>query len=260
LALFRVGVLIPVPVIVTCAFTVAVDAPGAYCTMIVQLPPGATTVPLAHVPPVMLNAGFAGTGTIAGAAVRVRFPFAVAELLTVIVAVSVAVLGVVGASVGVGAEMVTAAPCTVNATVLVFPMAVVERPTFLTPVVAVAAIARLAVTSVELTTVRLLVTRVTPAERPVTPLTPLRLVPVNVTGTVVFKNPEVGAIAVNAGPVTVNGRALLAAALPVTVTVTLCGAVVEAVVAIVKVAVADVALSTVKPLTVMPPFVTAIVV
>ena len=192
-----------------------------------------------------------------------RFPFAVAELLTVIVAVSVAVLGVVGASVGVGAEMVTAlAPCTVNATVLVFPMAVVERPTFLTPVVAVAAIARLAVTSVELTTVRLLVTRVTPAERPVTPLTPLRLVPVNVTGTVVFKNPEVGAIAVNAGPVTVNGRALRwrRRCSTVTVTVTLCGAVVEAVVAIVKVAVADVALSTVKPLTVMPPFVTAIVV
>jgi hypothetical protein len=228
--------------------------------MIVQLLFGGTTEVAVQVPPVIENVPpGVPTLTTAGAAVMVSDPFAVAELLTVIVAVSFTVLGVVGASVGVGAEMVTAAPCTVNAIVLVFPIGVV-RPRFLTPVVAVPAIARLAVTWDELTTFRLPLTRVTPAERPVTAVVPVRLVPVNVTGTVVFKSPAFGAIEVSVAPCTVNGRALLAAALPFTETVTLCGAVVEAFAAMVKVAVAVVELVTVKPLMVMPPFVTAMVV
>src|SRR5579871_4537795 len=133
----------PVPVIVTCAFAVGcVVAVGAtYCTVIVQLPPGATIEPLAQVPPMMLNVPPVPTGTSAGAAVRVRLKFAAAELETVMGAVSVPVLGVVGARVGVGAELVTSAPCTVNGIVLVFPIGV-ARPRFLTPSVAVPEIAR----------------------------------------------------------------------------------------------------------------------
>lgn len=151
------------------------------------------------------------------------------------------------------------APCTVNGIVLVVPIGVV-RPMFLIETVAVVEIARLAVTVVELTTVRLPVTRETPPPRPVTAVVPVRLVPVKVTGTVVPRSPVSGLIEVSVAPSTVKGTELLAAAAPATLTVTLWAAVVEAVAEMVKVALSDVGLATVTVLTVIPPPETATVV
>ena len=236
------------PVMVTCAVAVAVDAPGAYCTIIVQLPPAATTVAAVQVPPVIVNVPPAvPTLAIVGAAVMVRGSFAVAALVTVIVPVSVVVLGGVVASAGAGAEMVTAVPCTVNGMVLVAPIAVV-RPMLRIPNVAVAEIARLAVTVVELTTV--MADAVTPAPSPVIAVVPVRLAPVKVTGSAaVPRSPAFGLIDVSVAPSTVNGTVLLAPPGVVTVTVL---AVSAAVVEMVKVAFKVSALPKVTPLTVTP--------
>lgn len=151
------------------------------------------------------------------------------------------------------------APCTVNGIVLVFPIGVV-RPMFLIETVAVVEIARLAVTEVGLTTVRLPATRETPPPRPVTAVVPVRLAPVKVTATVVPRTPVSGAIEVSVAPDTVKGTELLAAAAPATLTVTLWAAVVEAVAEMVKVALSVVGLATDTPLTVIPPPETATVV
>ena len=131
----------PVPVMVTFAVAVAVDVPGAYCTMIVQVFPAATAVPEAQVPPVMEKAPPAApTLAIVGVAVKVSCaPLAV----TVIVPVLVAVVAGVVVSAGAGAAMV--APVTVKGSVLVAPIGVV-RPRLWIPNVAVAEIARLALT------------------------------------------------------------------------------------------------------------------
>ena len=76
----------------------------------------------------------------------------------------------------------------------------VVRPKFLIETVAVVEIARLAVTVVELTTVRLPATRETPAPRPFTAVVPVRLAPVKVTGTVVPRSPVLGLIEVSVAP------------------------------------------------------------
>jgi hypothetical protein len=159
----------------------------------------------------------------------------------------------------VGLMDANVAPCTVKGIVLVFPIGVV-RPMFLIETVAVVEIARLAVTVVELTTVRLPATRETPPPRPVTAVAPVRLVPVKVTGTVVPRTPVSGLIEVSVAPTTVKGTELLAAAAPATLTVTLWAVVVEAVAEMVKVAVSVVGLATDTPLMVIPPPETATVV
>lgn len=151
----------------------------------------------------------------------------------------------------VGLIAANVAPVTVKGIVLVVPIGVV-RPMLWIPTVAVVEIARLAVTSVGLTTVRLPATRVTPPPSPDNAVVPVRLAPVNVMGsTAVPRSPEFGAIEVSVGPWTVKGTVLLAAAAPATVTVTLCAPVV-AVAEMVKVAVSVVELVTVTPLTVTP--------
>ena len=261
LALVILAVAMPVPVMVTFAVAVAVGVvvDGVYCTMIVQLPPGATAAPLTQVPPVFAKVPPAApTFVTVGVAVRVRGPVAVAALVTVIVPVSTAVLAVVGASVGEGAEIATAAPVTVNGIVFVFPIGV-ARPRFRIPSVAPFGITRFAVTEVGLTTVRPVAVIPDPP-RPFTPVAPVRLVPVKVTGTVEPRAPEFGAIDVRVGPCTVNGSALLAAAAPATLTVTLWAAVVEALAEMVKFAVAVVGLVTFTALTVIPKPETATVV
>lgn len=150
-----------------------------------------------------------------------------------------------------------------NGKVLVVPIGVVT-PMFLIPVVAVLATLRVAVIVVEFTTVKVPGPSVTPPPRPVSPVAPVRFAPVMVTATAAVPVAgcvaEFGLSAVSVGPCTVNGTALLAAAAPATVTVTLWAAVVEAPAEMVKVAVNVVELVTVTPLTVMPPPETATVV
>ena len=132
----------PVPVMVTFAVAVAVDAPGAYCTRIVQVFPAATAAPETQVPPVVMEKvpPAVPTLTIAGLALKVSCaPLAV----TVIVPVLVAVVAGVVVSTGAGAEMV--APVTVKGSVLVVPIGVV-RPRLWIHSVAPAEIARVALT------------------------------------------------------------------------------------------------------------------
>ena len=95
---------------VTCANDVVVPD-GAYCTIIVHVPAGATTVPFAQVPPVIEKAPRPMTFVTMGAAVSVNEPaFApVAVLVTVIVPVFVVVVAGVVVNDGVGAEMLTVA-------------------------------------------------------------------------------------------------------------------------------------------------------
>jgi hypothetical protein len=135
---------------------------------------------------------------------------------------------------------------------------------FLIPVVAVLATLRVAVIVVEFTTVKVPGASDTPPPRPVSPVAPVRFAPVRVTATATVPVAgcvaEFGLIAVSLAPCTVKGTALLAAAAPATVTVTLWAAVVEAPAEMVKVAVNVVELVTVTPLTVMPPPETATVV
>jgi hypothetical protein len=140
--------------------------------------------------------------------------------LLVNVTVPVPVMAPVGnviVSRGVG-EMLTAS-CTVNVTVLVFPLGVASR-IVLGPTGAAAAMAKVAVTVVELTTVKLLTVMLAP--KPVTPVAPVRFEPVKVTLTLVPCTPVLGATDVSAGAVaaavTVNVTALLPPPDVVTVT------------------------------------------
>ena len=133
----------PVPAMVTFAVAVAVAVPvvgGAYCTMIVQVFPAATAAPETQVPPVMENVPPA----VPTLAIVVALKVSCAPLaVTVIVPVLVAVVAGVVVSAGAGAEMV--APVTVKGSALVAPIGVV-RPRLWIPSVAVAEIARLALT------------------------------------------------------------------------------------------------------------------
>lgn len=113
------GVASPVPVTVTLADAAVADPPGAYCTRMVQVfpvVPGFRTVPDAQVPPVIENVPLAGPVTLVmvGAAVNVNAcaPAPAAVFVTVIVPFLVVVPPEFSA--GVGAEMVSVAPVTVN--------------------------------------------------------------------------------------------------------------------------------------------------
>jgi len=105
---------------------------GVYVTMIVQLPPGAITVPLAQVPPAVIENVPVPAPVLApsvGAAVSVTGPalVPVAVLLTVIVPGLAVVLPGVVVSAGVGALKATVPLSTVKVTpvVLAVPFAVV---------------------------------------------------------------------------------------------------------------------------------------
>jgi hypothetical protein len=143
------------------------------------------------------------------------------------------------------------APVTVKGIVFVVPIGVV-RPMLWIPTVAVVEIARLAVTVVSLTTFRVPATSVTPVPSPVKPVVPFRLDPANITGsTAVPRSPVFGLIEVSVGPCTVKGTVLLVP--PTVVTLTALGAVSAAVVEMVKVALMVSGLTTLRPLTVIPP-------
>lgn len=104
--------------------------------------------------------------------------------------------GVIDVSVGL------AGVTTVNVTVLVVPSAAVVTLTFLALRVAEDVTVNVAVTVVSLTTVRSL--EVTPEPEIVMAVAPVRPLPVRVTGTLVPRAPELGAIEVSTGPNTVN--------------------------------------------------------
>ena len=251
-----VTVAVPVPVTLTLAVAVAVDVPGAYCTIIVQLVPGFTPKPDTQVPPVRIEKVPPAPPTLAtvGLAVRVRGAVAVAAFVTVNVPVFVTVVpGVVVNGEGVGAAIATVAPVTVNGIVFVFPIGV-ARPMLMIPGVAPLAIARVAVTVLELTTVRVPATTETPVPPiPFNPVVPVRLAPVKVTGSVaVPRTPVFGAIEVSDAPCTVNATVLLAARAPATLTVTVLAPSVAPAV-MVNVAESVVELVTVTPLTMIPP-------
>jgi len=249
---FCVAVATPVSAMVTCAVEVSDPVVGGtYCTTIVQLAPGLSTVPDAQVPPVIVNAPVPVTLLTAGAAVSVSGPaFApVAEFLRVTVPVFVVPLAGVVVKAGAGPVNAGVPPVTVKGRVLLVPPGVV-RPRFLIPSGAAREMFRVACTDVGEITVRL-VTGIS-APIPVTANVPVRLVPVNVTVTLVPRAPDVGLIDVSVGgggAVIVNVTGLLTP--PGVETVTFLAPRV-AKLAMAKVAVTLVSLTTVTLLTVTP--------
>ena len=117
--------------------------------------------------------------------------------------------GAIEVSVGAGGAF------TVKITAPVVPPGV-TTVTFLAVSVAVAVIAKFAVTDVSLAAVTPVA--VTPVPVTFTAVAPVRPVPVKVTGTVVPRTPEMGAIEVSVGATTVNVTALLIPPEVVTVT------------------------------------------
>jgi hypothetical protein len=249
---FWVAVAAPVSAIVTCAVDVRDPVVGGtYCTRIVQLAPGARTVPDAQVPPVTVKVPAPVALLTTGAAVSVSGPaFApVAEFLNVTVPVFVVPLAGVVVKAGVGPVNAAVPPVTVNGRVLLVPPGVV-RPRFLIPSGAAPEMFRVAVTVVGLTTVRFVTGIAGPM--PVTAKVPVRLVPVNVTVTLVLRAPDVGVIDVSVGgggAVTVNVTGLV---IPPGVETLTLRAPVAARLAIVKVVVTVVSLITTRLLTVTP--------
>ena len=166
-----------------CAVDVDVDPPGAYCTRIVQLAPGARDIGATQVvkgPATIEKTPEAGPAVLVTAtAVMLSGPVAAAAFVTVTVASFVVAFAGVVVIAGLGAEIVTVAPCTVNVTVLLVPPGVVTV-TSLAPRVGLRAIVNVAVIWV-------------PAAFTVVPLivipvmgfivAPARFVPVMVTGT-----------------------------------------------------------------------------
>ena len=173
MALVSVAAARPVPVIVTAPLAVAVLVSPAYCTMIVQLPPGLTTAPDMHVPPVMVKVPFPVPLVLAtvGLAVSVSGPAEAAALLTVIVPVFVLVPPVFNA--GVGAEKATVAPGTVKLTVLDVPVGVVTL-TVRVPVAAASVMVQFAVSVVSDVCPAGAIVQVTPVPDTVTALAPSR--------------------------------------------------------------------------------------
>jgi hypothetical protein len=195
----------PVPVIVTCPFAVWVFVWPEYCTAIVQLPPGAITVVLVHVPPVIEKVPFPVplAFAIVGANVNVNGLAVgpVAMLLTVIVPVFVPKPPLFNA--GLGPENAIVAPVTVNVTGVLVPPGVVTV-TFLAPSVAPRVIVNVVVIVVPVEfTVK--VPWVTPLVQPervqvmVTAVAPVRFAPLIVTLTVVPRTPELGEMEVSVG-------------------------------------------------------------
>jgi hypothetical protein len=159
------------------------------------------------------------------------------ERVTATVAPRAPELGLIPVSVG---------RCTVNATELVVPNGPVTE-TFLTPVVALVEMVKVAVIVVEFTTLKLLTVIALPI--PVNPVSPVRFVPVRVTLTVVPRNPWIGLIEVSVGPCTVNETLLLVPPGVVTLTFLVVN---PAVAEIVKFAVIVLEFTTVKLGTVTP--------
>ena len=242
----------PVSAIVTCAVEARDPVVGGtYCTIIVQVAPGASTVPDAQVPPVTVKAPVPVTLFTTGAAVSAIGPaFApVAEFLRVTVPVFVVPLAGVVVKAGVGPVNAGVPPVTVKGKVLLVPPGVV-MPRFLTPSGAVLEMFKVAVTWVAETTVRL-VTGISPPI-PVMAKAPVRLVPVKVTVTGVPRAPEVGVMDVNVGAggaVTVKVTGLVKPPGVETLTVR---AVAGARFAMVNVAVTEVSLTTTRLLMVIP--------
>jgi hypothetical protein len=188
------------------AVAVAVDVPGAYCTVIVQLPPGLRTVVELQVPPAMIEKVPPAVPTFAidGAAVKVNGPaFApVAVLLTVMVPVLVVVLAVVVVNAGLGPEKVTVAPVTLNATALLAPVGV-ETVTLRGPCAAPFVIVQFAVRLVAVLGAGPVIVQVTPVPDTFTVVATVRLVPPRVTGTMAPLAPLVGRIELSPAPVAV---------------------------------------------------------
>src|SRR5580692_10325060 len=140
----------------------------------VQVLPGARTVPDAQVPPVTVKAPVPVTRLTTGAAVSVSAPaFApVAEFLRVTVPDFVFLLAGVVVKAGAGPVNAAVPPVTVNGIVLLVPPGVV-MPRFLIPSGARAEMFRVALTVVGETTV-MLVTGIS-APTPVTAKAPVRL-------------------------------------------------------------------------------------
>jgi hypothetical protein len=149
-------------------------------------------------------------------------------------------VGLIDASVG------TVAAVTVNCTVLVVPIGVVTL-TALPVRAAIPEIANPAVTVLSLTTVTALT--VMPPPDTLTAVAPVSPVPLSVTGTLVPRWPDVGVIDARVEPVTVN--VTLPVVPPGVVMVTFLD-VSAALLEMVKVAVSEVALTTVRLLTVTP--------
>jgi hypothetical protein len=151
-----------------------------------------------------------------------------------------------------GAIELNVGPCTVNVAMPLVPPGVVTV-TFLEPRAAFVppAITKVAVMEVELTTVTPLIVTPVPEIPTVVPLV-VKLVPVKVTGTLVPRTPELGAIEarVGGGGLTTENVAELLVP-PPALTVTLLSPTV-ALGSMVKVAVTVVALTTERPLTVTP--------
>src|SRR6266852_1108203 len=122
---------------VTCAHDVAIPD-GVYCTIIVQVPAGATTVPFAQVPPAVIEKAPRPEALVTvGAAVSVNEPaFApVAVLVTVMVPVFIVVVaGIVVNNVNHGAlaeKLTVATPVVPVVPVSATAPASVEGPPFL---------------------------------------------------------------------------------------------------------------------------------
>src|SRR5215469_5649058 len=112
----------PVPVTVTCAVEFAVDPPGLYRTLMVQLPPGLTTKPFTQVPPVIVKVAAAGPAVLVtvGFAVNVNGPALAPcplEVLTTLIVPFLVLVPPVFSN-GDGCEIVSVAPVTLNCTVL----------------------------------------------------------------------------------------------------------------------------------------------
>lgn len=250
LGLFWDAVAAPTSISVTWAVEVAVDVPGAYCTVIVQLPPGLTTAPDTQLPPVIEKVPVPAVLVMVGAAVSVSGPaFApVAVLVTVMVPLFVVVLAVAVAKEGEGPANVTVAPVTVNVTPLAVPFGVLTVM-LCAPSEVAGAMLSVAVTVVALTATKLVtVMLVDPGA--FTAVAPVRSAPVRVTFTALPRTPVLGEIEVSAGPVTVKVTALLVEPAVVTVTFLAPSAAVDE---MVKVAVTVLASTLVMPLTTTPP-------
>lgn len=207
----------PVSVNVTCAVdgqvpvaVVVQVAGGTYCALIVQVFPGPglglRTVPEAQVPPVIEKAPVPAVLVMVGAAVRVNGLAAAPLAVLVTVTRPFFVVGVAGAgfNAGVGPAKPTVAPVTVNVTALLAPAGVVTLR-FRIPGAAAEPMVNVALTWVSETDVKLLT--VTMAPKPLIAVAPVRPTPVRVTGTLLPRTPELGAIPVRNGP-TVNGTVL----------------------------------------------------
>jgi hypothetical protein len=147
-----------------------------------------------------------------------------------------------------GAIEVSVGPCTVNVTPLLVPIGAVTV-TVWAPSVAAAVMAQFAVRLVAVGVP--VIEQVTPVPETLTAVTPARLLPASVTGTVVPRTPELGVIEVSeTGAFTVNVTVLV---VPFGVTTAIPLPPVAAPEAMARFAVTVVSFTTVKPETVMLP-------